>query len=124
MDCIRFQDLQGDYYKSGRHTRVLIGVNSPVQAGHFVSGIVTVEPGGMVPSHNHPQEEVYYILDGLGEMVVEKETKVVEGITAIYIPPGAEHSLRNTGEVDLTMLFIYSPAGIVAHWEEERAGRL
>ena len=119
MKFIRLRDVQGEFFKTGRHTRVLIGANSPVQAESFVTGVVVIKPDGNVPLHQHLQEEVYYILDGTGEMIVEEDIKIIDSTAAIYIPSNAKHSLKNIGKKDLTMLFIYSPSGVVSHWAEE-----
>lgn len=124
MQTIRLDSIPGDRFPSGRHTRVFIGANSPIQAANFASGFVVIEPNGTVPLHEHEQEEVYYILKGTGEMVVGEEREVMQAISAVYIPSNEKHSLRNVGQEALHMLFVYSPAAVVSHWEEERKGKL
>ncbi|UCE55973.1 MAG: cupin domain-containing protein [Desulfobacterales bacterium] len=124
MQTISINDISGEKFPSGRHTRVFIGAHSKLQAENFVSGFVIIEPNGSVPLHDHEQEEVYYILKGKGEMTVEAETQVLDGVSAVYIPPNTKHTLKNIGSEELHMLFVYSPAGIVSHWHEEREGHL
>ncbi|MEW6047570.1 MAG: dimethylsulfonioproprionate lyase family protein [Bacillota bacterium] len=124
MDVIRLSDVVGEEFPAGRRTRVLVGAGGPLQAQHFVEGYVSIRPGGGVPAHEHPQEEVYLILSGNGTIRVGHETRTVEGVTAVYIPPGVEHELRNTGETEMIMVFTYAPPGIVSHWEAERRGQL
>ncbi len=124
MQTITLESIPGEKFPSGRHTRVLIGAQSPIQAANFVSGFVVIEPNGSVPFHDHEQEEVYYILKGAGEMTVEEESRIIEGVSAVYIPPNRKHSLKNVGQEELHMLFVYSPTGVVSHWEEEREGKL
>jgi quercetin dioxygenase-like cupin family protein len=124
MQTISINDIPGEKFSSGRHTRVFIGAHSKLQAKNFVSGFVVIEPNGSVPLHDHEQEEVYYILKGKGEMTVETETQVLDGVSAVYIPPNTKHTLKNIGSEELHMLFVYSPAGIVSHWHEEREGHL
>jgi hypothetical protein len=52
-------------------------------------GNVTLEPnGGQVPWHNQEQEEVYFIVEGTGEMCLGEERPVLDGGQAVYIPPG------------------------------------
>ena len=47
---------------------------------------------GATTPHYHPRtEEIYYILDGHGEMQVGNETRPVGPGDAIAIPPGARH---------------------------------
>ena len=124
MQTLRINDIPGEKFPSGRHTRVFIGVHSPLKAHNFVSGFVVIDPKGSVPLHDHEQEEVYYILKGKGEMIVEGETQVLEAVSAVYIPPNTSHTLKNIGAEELHMLFVYAPAGIVSHWQTEREGHL
>ena len=124
MQTISLSDIPGEKFSSGRHTRIFVGAESLLQAEKFVSGYVVIEPGGKVPEHDHEQEEVYYILQGRGEMTVGGEIETLESVSAVYIPPNQKHALKNSGKEELHMLFVYAPAGIVSHWEEERTGRL
>jgi len=49
-----------------------------VQAAAFSMGYVTLEPnGGQVPWHNQEQEEVYFVLEGQGEMCLGEERQVL-----------------------------------------------
>jgi len=124
MQTINLKELPGEKFPSGRHTRVFVGPQSPIQANNFVSGFVIIEPNGSVPLHEHEQEEVYYVLKGRGEMTVGEETQTMQAVSAVYIPPNTRHTLRNSGDEELHMLFVYSPAGVVSHWQEEREGHL
>ena len=124
MQTINIKELPGEKFFSGRHTRVFIGPQSPVQAENFVSGFVIIEPGGRVPLHEHEQEEVYYVLKGRGKMTVGEETQTMQAVSAVYIPSNTRHTLSNSGDEELHMLFVYSPAGVVSHWQEEREGHL
>ena len=124
MQTLRINDIPGEKFPSGRHTRIFIGAQSPLKAENFVSGFVVIEPNGTVPLHDHEQEEVYYILKGKGEMTVEGETWVLEAVSAVYILPKTPHALKNIGAEALHMLFVYAPAGIVSHWQKEREGHL
>jgi mannose-6-phosphate isomerase-like protein (cupin superfamily) len=88
-------------------------------------GYVTLDPqGGQVPWHNQDQEEVYFILEGTGEMCLGEERRVVTGGQAVYIPPKVYHQLTNIGDTPLRMIYVYGPAGDVAHWRQELEGTL
>jgi mannose-6-phosphate isomerase-like protein (cupin superfamily) len=70
-----------------------------------------LEPGARTQTHHHPKtEEIYYILGGLGEMRVDNECRAVRPGDAIAIPPGARHTIRNTGSEVLTFLCCCAPA--------------
>ena len=124
MQTLNIKELPGEIFPSGRHTRVFVGPQSPIQAHNFVSGFVIIEPDGSVPLHEHEQEEVYYVLKGRGEMTVGEEVQTMQAVSVVYIPSNTPHTLRNTGTEELHMLFVYSPAGMVSHWQEEREGHL
>lgn len=125
MQYVNFKDdIKGEIFPAGRLTKVIVGPDSKLTAKHFVQGYVTIYPNGSVPEHSHPEEEVYTIISGQGEMTVNGETKIMEGGSSVYIPSGQPHSLKNTSKEDLIMMFVYAPANIVEHWEEERKGHL
>ncbi len=88
-------------------------------------GYVTLEPhGGQVPWHNQEQEEIYFILEGAGEMCLGEERKTVSAGQAVFIPPEVFHQLTNVGAEPLKMIYCYGPAGDVAHWRQELKGTL
>jgi mannose-6-phosphate isomerase-like protein (cupin superfamily) len=66
--------------------------------------------GGSTMPHHHPKtEEIYYILDGHGQMRVGQETTAVGPGDAIAIPPGASHQITNTGAGLLRFLCCCAP---------------
>ncbi len=117
--------IQGRTYPARRRTQNLVGGASPIQAKNFSIGMVTLDPnGGQVPWHNQEQEEVYFILEGSGEMCLGEERQSVEMGQAVYIPPGVFHQMTNTGSDPMKMMYCYGPAGDVAHWKQELEGTL
>lgn len=125
MNMVDLNQLTGRVFPARRRTQNLVGGASPIQASAFAMGIVTLEPhGGQVPWHNQEQEEVYFILEGTGEMCLGRERGMMQTGQAVYIPPREYHQLTNTGAVPLRMLYSYGPAGEVAHWRQELSGTL
>ncbi len=117
--------IAGRSYPARRLTQNLVGGASPIQASHFSMGNVTLEPnGGQVPWHNQEQEEIYFIVEGTGEMCLGEERCTVRGGQAVYIPPTVFHQLTNIGDTALRMIYCYGPAGDVAHWRQELDGTL
>jgi len=117
--------IEGRRYPARRRTQNLVGGVSPIQAKCFAIGNVTLDPhGGQVPWHNQDQEEVYFVLEGTGEMCLGDELQVVTSGQAVYIPPGVFHQMTNLGDTPLRMLYCYGPAGDVAHWRQELSGTL
>ena len=117
--------IAGRTYPARRRTQNLVGGASPIQTVPFAMGYVTLEPnGGQVPWHNQEQEEIYFVLEGTGEMCLGEERQTLSDGQAVYIPPGIYHQLTNLGNTPLRMLYCYGPAGDVAHWRQELAGTL
>lgn len=117
--------IAGRRYPARRWTRGIAGKGLPIEAKNFSMGYVVLDPrGGQVPWHSHEQEEVYFLFEGTCEICVGTERRTIDGGHAVYIPPGAFHQLTNVGEGKASMLYVYSPAGEVAHWREELSGTL
>jgi mannose-6-phosphate isomerase-like protein (cupin superfamily) len=115
----------GRRYPARRLTQNVVGGASPIQAANFSLGHVTLDPdGGQVPWHNQEQEEIYFVLEGTGEMCLGEERVALTAGQAVYIPSLVFHQLTNTGATPLRMIYCYGPAGDVAHWRQELAGTL
>ena len=125
MTIAALSQISGRTYPARRRTQNLVGGASPIQARSFCMGYVTLEPrGGQVPWHNQEQEEVYLVLAGTGEACLGEERTTLTAGQAAYIPPQVFHQLTNTGEEPLVMIYVYGPAGEVAHWRQELDGTL
>lgn len=123
MKIVRLDEVKGMTFPAGRTTRVLTGQNL-LPTENFTAGYVVIQPKGRIPLHTHFNEEIYIIVKGIGRMRVGTEEQIVKAVSAIYIEPNAEHLLQNTGEDEMNMIFVYSPAGMADHWSEEMAGKL
>jgi len=77
---------------------------------NFSLAHAVVRSGQATRPHRLKSAEVYYIMEGAGEMRVDHEAAAVRCGQAVYIPPGAVQSIRNTGEEDLVFLCIVDPA--------------
>jgi mannose-6-phosphate isomerase-like protein (cupin superfamily) len=63
-----------------------------------------------VARHKHQvQEQVYHVLEGEGLMEIDGKAHVVRKHDFIYLPPGAEHAITNSGLTDLVFLVVTSP---------------
>lgn len=60
--------------------------------------------------HRMKTTEVYYILNGIGEMYIDNETAIVEKGSAVYIPLNSRQRIKNLGQVDLEFLCLVDPA--------------
>ena len=58
--------------------------------------------------------EIYYILEGMGKIFINTESKLLKTGQSVYIPSNACQRIRNIGKTDLKFLCIVSPP-----WSEE-----
>lgn len=124
MEKKNIWEIEGTEYPAGRRTRVMIGLNGAITGDKICQGYVVVYKGGGIPEHEHENIESYTILKGSGEMTVDGETEKVQEGDYVFIPSGAKHSLQNTGEGEMHMMFVYSPNTIVEHWKQEIDGTI
>ncbi len=117
--------IEGRRYPARRRTQNLVGGPSPIQCQHFSMGYVTLDPdGGQVPWHNQESEEVYFLIRGTCEMCLGEERETLSAGQAVYIPPGVFHQITNIGPEPAEFIYVYGPAGEVAHWRQELEGTL
>ena len=86
---------------------------------------VECQPGSQQALHRHlTQEQVYVIVRGQGQMLVAGEERAVGEGTLVFIPPGAEHAIKNDSSGLLTYLSATAPpfpAAISGRtWEPQR----
>lgn len=68
------------------------------------------QPMAYVAPHTHKvQEQVYHVLEGEGLMEIDGQKSVVRRHDVIFVPPGLEHAIYNTGLIDLVFLVITTP---------------
>ncbi|MGA0784878.1 MAG: cupin domain-containing protein [Ilumatobacteraceae bacterium] len=89
--------------------RELIGGDT-MPTKELVVGIAEVPVGVQRPSrgHTHEPAEVYYIVSGRGEVLVDDETYPVASGDAVWIPPNAEHVAYNVGDEPLRLLYVFA----------------
>ena len=79
-------------------------------AQHIDYRISMYQPMARVALHKHTvQEQIYHVLEGQGLMQIDGKAHVVGKHDVIFLPPGVEHDIENTGLVDLVFLVITSP---------------
>ena len=70
----------------------------------------TLAPGQATQRHYHrASEEIYFVLDGEGEMELDGERRQVSPGDAVAIPAGSWHELRAEGDRPLRILCCCTP---------------
>jgi len=98
-------------------TQSVVPVNGPCDAlaknspfPGMLHRISRYAPKAFVAPHTHRiQEQVYHVLDGEGLMEIDGQRRVVRRHDVVFVPPGVEHALYNTGLAALTFLVITAP---------------
>ena len=72
-------------------------------------GQTTIYPGCRTSGHRHQdREEVYYIIQGKGVMIVGEEEQEIGPGDAIHVPYGEYHATRNIGRTVLECIWVTS----------------
>ena len=72
--------------------------------------ISTYQPMSHVEPHTHRvQEQVYHVVSGEGLMELNGERSVMRPGDFVFVPPGVEHAIYNTGTEDLTFFVVTCP---------------
>jgi quercetin dioxygenase-like cupin family protein len=74
--------------------------------------VIEVQPGQTVrPAHSHPNgEEVIYIVQGSGRVMIEGEVEPVKAGCAVLFPQGKIHMLQNSGNELMKVACFFAPA--------------
>ncbi|MFC1619605.1 cupin domain-containing protein [Candidatus Neomarinimicrobiota bacterium] len=69
--------------------------------------VVILEPGQAPPLHKHNDtEQIFYILEGKGDLIIEDKRYPVNPGDVVRIPPSTYHSIQASGDGDLRYLAI------------------
>jgi mannose-6-phosphate isomerase-like protein (cupin superfamily) len=79
---------------------------------------------GPGPYHFHEHaENVYIVLEGEIEAVVDGERRILRKDDVAFIPPGVRHSAGNAGDTPARAIEIYAPVGTDFQIVDDNGGR-
>jgi quercetin dioxygenase-like cupin family protein len=79
----------------------------------------TVPPGGGPPPHRHlAEDELFIVLSGREEFLVNGAWTPVEPGTVVYLPRGTVHTFRNVGDVPSQHWVLTTPGGFDRFFRE------
>ena len=81
--------------------------STQIQSHGLSCGVLVLPPGEALPLHYHSPQEIYIIRRGEGLLLSSLNTRKVCKDSFVYIPQNFEHGLKNTGEEDLELLWIF-----------------
>ena len=83
-------------------------VDGECGATQISSGIAAFSVGSSAPTHYHDAEESVIVIEGEGLVMIEGEEHVVKPNDAVFITPGAHHSIANHGDKTFKIAWTYA----------------
>lgn len=72
--------------------------------------LMSLRPGDEIGEEVHVGTDQFFrVEEGRGEVVMDGRVSPIESDTAIVIPAGMLHNIRNTGDEDLKLYTLYAP---------------
>lgn len=85
--------------------------------GSMSMGLVTFQPGKCSAPHAHDTEqEAWYVISGKGTIIVGDEAAEVGADSVVVSPPRLVHQIVNTGDKEMRVLWVFTPAGPETQW--------
>jgi mannose-6-phosphate isomerase-like protein (cupin superfamily) len=77
---------------------------------HIQLVLMTLRPGEEIGEEIHSDGDQFFrVEEGEGEVWIDGARTKIEGDTAIIVPAGARHNVRNTGREPLKLYTLYAP---------------
>ncbi|MEK7628012.1 MAG: cupin domain-containing protein [Patescibacteria group bacterium] len=86
--------------------------------------LMNLRPGEEIGLEVHTDTDQFFRFEtGQGQVIIDESVYEVADGVAVIVPAGAQHNVVNTGDIDLKLYTIYSPAhhkdGIVRTTKED-----
>ncbi len=79
--------------------------------GHSQLVLMSLKPGEDIGMEIHEENDQFFRFEaGQGKVIINETEYSVKDGDAIFVPSGAQHNVINTGQEDLKLYTIYSPA--------------
>jgi quercetin dioxygenase-like cupin family protein len=66
-----------------------------------------LHPGASIGEHRNDKDEIYYVLSGQGELLLDGERRMVGAGDAVLTRDGSTHALFQRGDEDLVIFIVY-----------------
>lgn len=86
------------------------GIDTKIVCGKGLTlSFASIAPGAMGPVHSHPHEQMIYVLEGEGDVIIEGKSYHVKAGEAVSIPGNVEHT-GGARDMGCRFLEIFTPA--------------
>ena len=77
---------------------------------HLQLVLMSLKPGEEIGEEvHHDRDQFFRVEDGKGEVWIDGTRTKIESETAIVVPAGARHNVKNTGKEPLKLYTLYGP---------------
>ncbi|OGQ51147.1 MAG: cupin [Deltaproteobacteria bacterium RIFCSPLOWO2_02_FULL_53_8] len=89
--------------------RTLVGKGDVSVPNHeAIVARVELDPGVLAGKHTHPGDEISYVIEGEGELLVDGEApRKIKAGDAFIVSAGKVHDAKSTGTVPLKLVGVY-----------------
>ena len=94
--------------KDSKHFyRILLGPGATTKLNpkNIMCGTYYLKPGVTYPAHNHPANEMYYVVSGEADWWADDENRVVQAGNIMYHRPYTVHGFTNKSKTDPLHMF-------------------
>ncbi len=82
-----------------------------LELGNLALSMTILHPGKETVGHSHPVSEVYFFVEGVGEIEVDGKRRTVKSKDVVPLQPGEFHRVYNTSDKDLVFLCVFEKYG-------------
>lgn len=91
----------------------------PLETDKIVFNTFYFQPRQILPFHKHPAtDELFYIVEGIGEFTVGNEQVIVGPTSAVYGPAEVFHGIVNSGDKNMVMISVQGPKSVETEYAE------
>ena len=109
---VKLNELKGRSYK-------LLATRDILGCSNLCLGVSFFPPGEHAPGHIHEkEEEVVYCMEGSGELVIDGKPEKLTPGTVVFMPPGSLHSVNNTGDKTIKLVYVFSPSTRIGDYKD------
>ena len=107
MNHVRIDDLK-EFATDKRIRKKVAGSEK------IVAEMVCYTPGQVTPNHMHPkQDEIFYVVEGNGAMIVEDEEIPVGPKSVIFVPARVSHGVKAAEDSNMVLMFFKAPGSTI-----------
>jgi mannose-6-phosphate isomerase-like protein (cupin superfamily) len=89
---------QNDFFRkelvTGKHSQVVL---------------MSIPVGGEIGMERHNVDQTLVFVQGHGQAIIDGKTSDVNAQHLVFVPAGAEHNFKNTGDQELKLFTVYAP---------------